>query len=90
VHYYKPDIDDWELLDRQTDPLETKNFYNDPAYKQIAADLRMELDRLRKEVGDDQPVPRMAYGNQPFDGEPQVPSKANQKGKGGKAGSQGR
>ena len=90
VHYYKPDIDDWELLDRQTDPLETKNFYNDPAYKQIAADLRMELDRLRKEVGDDQPVPRMAYGNQPFDGEPQVPSKANQKGKGGKAGSPGR
>lgn len=86
VHYYKPDIDDWELLDRQTDPLETKNFYNDPAYQQVAADLRQELERLRKEVGDDQPIPRKAYGNQPFDGEPPAPVRSNQKGKAGKAG----
>lgn len=83
VHYYKPDIDDWELLDRQADPLETKNFYSDPAYQQIATELRSELDRLRMEVGDDQPVPRTAYGNQPFDGEAPPPAKANRKGKTG-------
>jgi arylsulfatase A-like enzyme len=84
VHYYKPDVDDWELLDRQADPLETRNFHDDPAYKQIAADLRAELERLRQEVGDDQPVPRSAYGNQPFDGEPPAPDKAGKAGKAAK------
>jgi hypothetical protein len=29
VHYYKPDVEDWELLDREKDPLETKDYYND-------------------------------------------------------------
>ena len=50
VHYYKPDVDDWELLDRQRDPLETKSFYNDPAYAQVIKDLCAELDRLRVEL----------------------------------------
>ncbi|MEY3173368.1 MAG: hypothetical protein RLZZ436_1282 [Planctomycetota bacterium] len=71
VHYYKPDVDDWELLDRQVDPLETQDFYKDPSYSQIVADLKQELERLRVEVGDDQPTPRFAYGNQPFENEPQ-------------------
>jgi len=75
VHYYKPDIDEWELLDRQADPLETRSYFNDPAYQQIAADLKQELERLRVEVGDDQPAPRTAYGNQPFDNEPKPAAK---------------
>jgi arylsulfatase A-like enzyme len=70
VHYYKPDVDDWELLDRQADPLEVRDFYNDPAYAQTVAELKEELERLRIEVQDAGDTPRSAYGNQPFDGEP--------------------
>jgi arylsulfatase A-like enzyme len=63
VHYYKPDLDDWELLDRQQDPLETKSFYHDPAYAPTVKELAAELVRLRKQVGDDGETPRSAYGN---------------------------
>ena len=75
VHYYKPDVNDWELLDRQTDPLEVKNFYNDPAYAQTVKELHAEVERLRKEVGETGDPPRTAYGNQPFEGEAQAPVK---------------
>ncbi len=74
VHYYKPDIDDWELLDREKDPLELKNFYSDPAYAQTVKDLHVEVERLRKEVGETVEPPRAAYGNQPFENEPKRPS----------------
>ncbi len=70
VHYYKPDVDDWELLDRQQDPLEVKNFYDDPAYADTAKELHAELERLRKEVGDTGAAPRSAYGRVPFDSAP--------------------
>ncbi len=70
VHYYKPDVDDWELLDREKDPQELKNFYNDPEYAATVKELHAELDRLRIEVKDDVEPPRSAYGNKPFDGEP--------------------
>ncbi|MFM7058596.1 MAG: sulfatase [Planctomycetota bacterium] len=80
VHYYKPDIDEWELLDRQADPLETRNFLAQPGYEAVVADLKKELERLRIEVGDDQPTPRAAYGNQPFDNEP-APAKKSKKGR---------
>jgi arylsulfatase A-like enzyme len=67
VHYYKPDVDDWELLDRQADPLEVKNFYNDPAYAGTVKELHAELARLRTEVKEPDATPRAAYGNRPFD-----------------------
>ena len=70
IHYYKPDVDDWELLDREKDPLEVKNFYTDPAYAPIVQELHAELKRLRTEVKDDAETPRSAYGRQPFDNEP--------------------
>jgi arylsulfatase A-like enzyme len=67
VHYYKPDVDDWELLDREKDPLEVKNFYDDPAYAETVKELHAELERLRKEVQDTGETPPSAYGNQPLD-----------------------
>ena len=76
VHYYKPDVDDWELLDREKDPLEVKNYYHDPAYAQTAKELHTEVARLRKEVQETGEPPRSAYGNQSFDGEPQLPRSA--------------
>ena len=45
-------IDEWELLDLEADPRETINRYQDPAYRDIAAGLHWELDRLRQELGD--------------------------------------
>jgi arylsulfatase A-like enzyme len=67
VHYYKPDVDDWELLDREKDPLEVKNFYDDPEYAETVKELHAELKRLRKEVQDTGETPPSAYGNQPLD-----------------------
>lgn len=71
VHYYKPDVDDWELLDRQADPHETKSFYSDPAYAETVKTLKTELERLQAEVGETEAPPRSAFGGQPFDNEPQ-------------------
>lgn len=56
IRYYKhkPDADRgfdvWELVDLEVDPLEQQNFYNDPAYIQVRAELHQELDRLRAEL----------------------------------------
>jgi arylsulfatase A-like enzyme len=69
VHYYKPDVDDWELLDREKDPLEIRNFYTDPAYAETVKELHAELERLKVEVKETDEPPRSAYGNKPFDGE---------------------
>lgn len=79
VHYYKPDVDDWELLDRERDPLEVQSFYHDPAYAQTVAELKQELQRLQREVDETDPPPRAAFGNQPFDNEPQRPANPNAK-----------
>ena len=73
VHYYKPDVDDWELLDRQKDPLETKSFYTDPAYAQTRErsarrDPSDAEDRGLQETGR---LTLAAYGNRPFEDEPQ-------------------
>ena len=66
VHYYNTDVDDWELLDREKDPLEVKNFYKDPAYSDTAKRLHSELERLRKEVKEPETTPREAYGRAPL------------------------
>jgi arylsulfatase A-like enzyme len=67
VHYYLPDIDEWELLDLEKDPQETKSFYNDPTYAQVVKELRTELERLRREVKETGEPPRAAHGNRPFE-----------------------
>jgi arylsulfatase A-like enzyme len=82
IHYYKPDVDDWELLDREKDPLETKNFYKDAAYADTVKQLHQELTRLRAEVQETGEPPRAAYGNQPFANEPQPPESKKAKKKG--------
>lgn len=69
VHYYKPDLDEWELYDLQANPTETKNFIADPAYAETIAELKNEITRLRGELKlpplDEEP--RHAYGRAPFD-----------------------
>ena len=64
VHYYgkglgmkgAKDVEqppEWELFDRQKDPQQLRNVYADPAYAGTVRELRAELDRLRKELGDE-------------------------------------
>jgi len=85
VHYYKPDVDDWELYDLVANPTETKNFIDDPAYADTVAGLRTELARLREyyELPPLDEEPRHAYGTAPFDapGQNFGPGKAKAKAK---------
>ncbi|MCU0461204.1 MAG: sulfatase [Bacteroidales bacterium] len=57
VHYYY-NIDEWELYDRQIDPLELKNYYNDPAYADVKAKLHKHLDKLMTKYGDSEELAR--------------------------------
>ncbi|SFH52461.1 sulfatase family protein [Planctomicrobium piriforme] len=78
VHYDIPGRDDWELLDRQADPLETQNFYNDPAYRETVKELKEELARLREELKDTADPPRAAYGNKSFENEAEPPEQGGE------------
>jgi arylsulfatase A-like enzyme len=62
VHFYKPDVDYWELYDRQKDPNETRSFYSDPAYAEVVKELRNELTRQRAELKVPAEAPPEAYG----------------------------
>jgi arylsulfatase A-like enzyme len=44
---------EWELFDNQKDPNQMRNVLANPAYAPIVQELRAELDRLRREVGDE-------------------------------------
>jgi arylsulfatase A-like enzyme len=63
VHFYGPDVDYWELYDREKDPNEMKSFYNDPNYSDTIRTLRSQLDDLKKELDVPEKAPPEAYGN---------------------------
>ncbi len=44
---------EWELFDLNADPFEINNLYDDPSYAGVVADLKAELLRLQREVGDE-------------------------------------
>lgn len=50
VHFYEPDVDYWELFDRQTDPRELQSVYGQAEYADAQKQLEQELARLRKEL----------------------------------------
>jgi arylsulfatase A-like enzyme len=50
---FKATPPEWELFDRQKDPEQMVNVYNDPAYQTVVQELTKELQRLRKELGDE-------------------------------------
>jgi hypothetical protein len=72
---------EYRLPESEKDPLETKNFYNDPAYAETVKELKVELARLQTEVKETLPPPRKAHGNKAFGGEPEASAPAK-KGKG--------
>ena len=49
--YYYP-IDQWELFDLQKDPQELRSVYADAAYASVVAEMKAELERLRREYGE--------------------------------------
>ncbi|HBE41780.1 MAG TPA: sulfatase [Bacteroidales bacterium] len=51
MHFYY-DIDEWEMYDRETDPMEMKNIYDDPSYADVREMLHKKLEELRKFYGD--------------------------------------
>lgn len=51
IHYYYVE-DQWELIDRKKDPMELRNVYEDPAYKEIREDLHKRLEALRAKYKD--------------------------------------
>ena len=51
IYYWKKD--QWELYDLVNDPNELKNIYEDPAQKVLIEKLKTELQRLKRELKDD-------------------------------------
>jgi arylsulfatase A-like enzyme len=49
-HFYEPEMNYWTLIDRQRDPNELKNVYDDPGYIDTRRELHAELQRLRTEL----------------------------------------
>lgn len=45
-------IDEWELYDLKTDPLEMNNIYNDPQNKELTDSLKSDLLSLRAKYND--------------------------------------
>ena len=62
VHFDGPDLDEWELFDREKDPHELHSVFGDPAYTPVVADLKRELVRLRAVLKVPARIPREASG----------------------------
>jgi hypothetical protein len=48
----EPTTPEWELFDLEKDPAEMKNVYDDPAYQDVVKELKSELLKLKKQLGD--------------------------------------
>ncbi len=46
IYFYL--VDEWELFDLETDPDELRSVYDDPGYAGVVADMKAELERLRR------------------------------------------
>jgi arylsulfatase A-like enzyme len=47
AHFYAPDVNYWELFDRDRDPGEMRSVFGDPAYADVQTNLMQEVARLR-------------------------------------------
>ena len=50
THFYAPDVDYWELFDREKDPGEMTSVFGNPAYAAVQAQLLQEVQRQRLEL----------------------------------------
>jgi hypothetical protein len=51
IHYYQ--VGEWELFDLEKDRHELKNLYADAEHAGIVADLKRQLDELRRQYKDE-------------------------------------
>lgn len=58
VHFYY-DVDEWELYDRENDPAEMMNVYEDPEYAEVVEKLKIKLAALRVEYKDSEELDQM-------------------------------
>jgi arylsulfatase A-like enzyme len=49
IHFYEPDVNEWELYDLASDPHELTSVYGNPGYSEVQNRLLAQLDRLRKQ-----------------------------------------
>lgn len=57
VHFYEPEVNEWELFDLKTDPHELKSIYGRPDAAAVQKELSDELQRLRRELRVPSPDP---------------------------------
>ncbi len=63
IHFYEPDVNEWELYDVSTDPKELKNLFGNPDLAADQARLQEHLERLRKEYQVPEQDPPGSYPN---------------------------
>lgn len=51
IHFYY-DVDVWELYDREIDPQELTNVFNNPDYAQIVMEMKQKLNTIREKYKD--------------------------------------
>ena len=72
VHFYEPEVNEWELFDLKTDPRELKSVFGQADHATIQRELNAELERLRRDLGvpfPDPPATMIKAG-----GTPEAPS----------------
>jgi arylsulfatase A-like enzyme len=63
VHFFHGGPDYWELYDREKDPQELRDFYNDPQYAGAIEALRGQLNAERARLGVPDETPPEAFGD---------------------------
>ncbi len=51
IHFYY-DVDEWELYDLKTDPMEMRNVYEHPEYAVVREMMHTKLEEVRNYYGD--------------------------------------
>jgi arylsulfatase A-like enzyme len=54
IHYYQ--FDEWEFFDLSKDPNENHNLYKSEAYQRQIDELKLQLEQLKKTLGDDSDI----------------------------------
>jgi arylsulfatase A-like enzyme len=62
THFYTPDVNYWELFDRQKDPEEMKSVFGDPAYAAAQSRLMDQVQQLRQQLKEPAQDDPRAYG----------------------------
>jgi len=67
AHFYAPDVDYWELFDREKDPGEMRSVFGNPAYAGEQTRLMQEVFRQRTELKEPEKDDPKSFGRQPKD-----------------------